>query len=181
MAKKRQSKSEPISEKPKKRLCYKRRCFVEAYLKTWNATRAAKAAGYAHPTKQGSRLLTFVEVSEAIEGRLKELALSADEVLSRLSEQATANVADFFAYAEDGTVQGIDTEMLRERGHLVKKVKVDPDKIELELYDGQNALALMGKHHQLFVENVNVKHSGIVTLVGIDPDEPEQPEQEGGD
>jgi hypothetical protein len=26
-----------------------------------------------------------------------------------------------------------------------------------------------------------VKHSGAVNLVGIDPDEPEQPEQEGGD
>jgi hypothetical protein len=180
MKKKSTSKNEKTSEKPKK-LSYKRQRFVEAYLKTWNATKAAAAANYAHPMQQGSRLLSFVEVQAEIQSRLKELALSADEVLTRLSEQAIANVADFFKYNEDGTVCGVDTKILRERGHLVKKVKVDPDKIELELYDGQNALALMGKHHQLFIEKVEHEHSGTVTLIGIDPDGPEQPEQEGGD
>lgn len=146
------------------KLSYKRRRFVEAYLECWNATRAAEAAGYAHPAQQASRLLRNVKVCDTIKARIKELALDADEVLTRLSEQATANVADFFEYNDNGTVKGIDTNVLRQRGHLVKKVKVEPDKIEIELYDGQSALALMGKHHQLFIDttrNLNIDVSAL--------------------
>ena len=46
--------------------------FVELYISgprgvQFNATRAAEAAGYAWPGKQGPRLLTFPEVAELVE------------------------------------------------------------------------------------------------------------------
>ena len=52
--------------------------FVEAYISgprgvQFNATRAAEAAGYAWPGKQGPRLMTFPDVNEAVEVRFSAI------------------------------------------------------------------------------------------------------------
>lgn len=59
----------------------KRRAFVLAYCGEagGNATEAARRAGYAAPTNQGSRLLTFADVTAAI------LALRAPEEETRIA------------------------------------------------------------------------------------------------
>ena len=129
-------------------LSYKRRAFVEAYLQTWNATKAAEAAEYAHPGRQGHRLLKNVEIQEAIEERLSEMAMSADEVLTRLSQQASADISDFLT-----ATGSIDWQKVKEKGYLVKSIlhrKGQNSKIEL--YDAQSALTWLGKHHRLFTE-----------------------------
>ena len=50
-------------------LTLRRQKFVSEYVETGNATEAARLAGYSPRTaySQGSRLLTFVEVQQAIE------------------------------------------------------------------------------------------------------------------
>ena len=50
-------------------LTLRRQKFVSEYVETGNATQAARLAGYSPRTaySQGSRLLTFVEVQQAIE------------------------------------------------------------------------------------------------------------------
>ncbi len=77
------------------RLSYKQQMFVEAYLRTWSATQAARETGYGTPHSAGPRLLKNLIVREAIEKRIKESAMGADEVLARLSEQARINIAEF--------------------------------------------------------------------------------------
>ena len=142
----------------------KHRAFVEAYLRLWNATEAYLVAypkaSRATAGRNGSILLKNTDIAAAISARLKEMALDADEVLARLSDQATANVAAFFCYAPDGRVTGVNTEALQKRGHLVKKIKVDPEKIEIELYDGQNALVQLGRYHGLFTDKHDLTNAG---------------------
>ena len=64
----------------------KRRRFVDEYLIDLNATQAAIRAGYSPHTaiKQGSRLLTFVDVRAAVDAGLKErsqrVQVTADDV-----------------------------------------------------------------------------------------------------
>lgn len=66
--------------------------FVAEFVVHGNATDAAKAAGYAHPKQQGSRLLTHVVVKAAIEAHKRQLmALAVDEtdwLLDRLKVEA---------------------------------------------------------------------------------------------
>ena len=50
----------PEQRKALDALTPKRRAFVLAYVRTGNATEAAREAGYAHPHSQGPRLLGFV-------------------------------------------------------------------------------------------------------------------------
>ena len=143
----------------------KQRIFVEAYLTTWNATEAARQAGYKHAHVQGPRLLAKVSISEAVEARIKEAAMETDEVLARLSEQARANIGDFAKQAfvietdEQGRQSTIDSvdldwDQIKARGHLVKKISSNANGPAIELHDGQAALIQLGKHLGLFAEKV---------------------------
>lgn len=130
----------------------KRRSFIESYLKCWNATQAATVAGYKHPRRQGSRLLSFVDIREEIQRRLDEKCMGADEVLLRLAEQARADISEFIT--DHGAV---DWEAVKKRGHLIKKIAHNKGKNSIvELHDAQAALALIGKHHRLFVDRQEV-------------------------
>lgn len=77
---------------PGKPLSAKQDRFVEEFLKTGNATQAADLAGYAHPNKQGPRLLVNVGVAAAIAAaksdRSARVQVDMDYVLSRLVIEA---------------------------------------------------------------------------------------------
>ena len=75
-------------------LTTKRIAFVELYLACWNATKAARRAGYKQPHSQGPRLLENVEIQAFIKARLNEHAMGADEVLSRLADIARSETRD---------------------------------------------------------------------------------------
>ncbi len=75
-------------------LSNKRKIFVEEYLSTWNASKAARRAKYAHPGAEGHRLLKNAEIQAAIKGRMDTLHLSADEVLLRIGQIARGSDKD---------------------------------------------------------------------------------------
>ena len=144
-----------------KELSYKQRVFVEAYLEGWNATRAAAAAGYVNPKQQGSRLLTYVDIQAEIDKRLSEMAMSANEVLARLSEQAEVNIGEFvkkeILIDDDGHedyVIRLDWDMVKDKGHLIKKITHNNFGPIIELHDGQAALVHIGRYHKLFTDKV---------------------------
>lgn len=157
----------------------KQQAFVEAYLENgFNATRAAKAAGYSHANKQGPRLLVNVGIRAAIDARLGQLAMGADEVLARLASQASASIEDFL----DGKNK-LDLKTARANGqlHLVHKLKQTEHtdalggvtrKLELELYDAQAALVALGRHHVLFTDRFEVHDwRQRAKAAGVDPDD----------
>lgn len=142
----------------------RQRLFVEAYLKTWNATKAARMAGYAKDSAsvQGFRLLRNEKIQAAIRARVTEIAMGTDEVLIRLAQHARASFGDFI----DPDSLSIDLRKAAKakRLHLIKKFEVttitrDDTQIEtvkLELYDAQAALVHLGKHHGLFKDRVQI-------------------------
>jgi len=71
-----------------RKLSEKRKKFVDAYLgkAAGNATKAAKIAGYKNPTMQGSRLLTFDDVSQEISRRQKIREKRTDFTVERRME-----------------------------------------------------------------------------------------------
>jgi phage terminase small subunit len=148
----------------------KQQVFVEEYLRTWNATEAARIAGYAHPHVQGTQTLANLSVQEVIKARLAEKTMSADEVLVRLAEQARGDIREFFTIeeqstqgrAEESTVERyarLDLVKLLESGksHLVKSVTYTKFGPKVEMYDAQAALVHIGKHHGLFRDVLDVQ------------------------
>lgn len=143
----------------------RQRAFLAAYLgpARFNATRAAELAGYAEPGQAGWRLLKNVEIQAAVQARLDQAAMGADEVLARLAEHARGSIADFVTL--DGAGEPVlDLRRAKELGllHLVKSLKPTRHGIALELYDAQAALVTLGRHHGLWKEVVDV--SGEVEI-----------------
>lgn len=139
----------------------KQQVFVEEYLRTWNATEAARRAEYAHANVQGSRLLVNVSIAAEIQRRVDEIAMSANEVLLRLAEQARAEYSVYLT--PEGTVDF--ARLVGDgKGHLVKGIKDTAQGRNIEFHDAQAALVQIGKHHKLFTEKVEVEHSGTVEI-----------------
>src|SRR3990172_10933202 len=72
----------------------KRRRFIAAYLKSFNATKAAIEAGYSEKAAAqiGYDLLRIPQISDEIKRHLTASAMSADEVLMRLADLARGEV-----------------------------------------------------------------------------------------
>lgn len=140
------------------KLTGKQRRFVDAYVTCLNATEAARRAGYGGDDRSlsviGSANLRNVDILAAVDSCLNAYAMSANEVLSHLTDIARGDIADAMNPAG-----GIDPVEARWRGksHLIKKYKVrsittDDQEIiegEIEMYSRLEALNLLAKYHDL--------------------------------
>ena len=153
--------------------------FVEEYLKCFNRTQAAIAAGYSPKTAYsiGAELLKKPEIEQAISQRLSETAMGADEVMMRLAEHARGDIGLFLRETPDGEIQlSLDEPSAKTR--LIKKITqrrtvrddVEETVLTVELYDAQAALQLIGKHHKLFVEKSEVSgpDGGAIEVKQVD-------------
>lgn len=137
----------------------KQQAFIDEYLKCWNATEAAIRAGYSEKTAYsiGHENLNKPDIAEEIQRRVSERAMSADEVLIRLAEQARGAVEEFIDV--QANLPFFDWERLQESGklHLIKKIKYNSDgRPEVEFYDAQAALVHIGRVHGLFTDKREV-------------------------
>ena len=156
----------------------KQRVFVEEYLQCWNATEAARRAGYSERTArtQGSKLLTKVDIAEEISKRISEIAMSADEVLVRLAEQARVSLGDIvtiYGKGKDAWYLDLPKVIEEGKGHLIKSLVPTQYGLKVELHDKQKALELLGRHHQLFTDKLDVTSGGekIKAYISISPDD----------
>jgi hypothetical protein len=80
----------------------KQRVFVEAYFACgMNGTEAARRAKYKQPRVSAQDLLRHPGVRAAIEERLAEAAMSANEVLARMTQIARGDMSDFLRVDEE--------------------------------------------------------------------------------
>lgn len=134
-----------------------------------NATEAARRAGYSERSIRSiaSENLTKPDIQEEIDRRLKERQLSANEVLARLSDMASADMRDFikfFDVGNDRIVPMVDLGKALAEGktHLIKKVKYNAQGgLEIELHDSQAALEKIGRYHKLFTDKVEIDDTGL--------------------
>lgn len=155
----------------------KQRRFAEEYVVDLNATAAAIRAGYAKSgaRTEGARLLANAGVNRLIDKfraeRSERTKIDADWLLSRLADEATADVSDLYddngnlRPAKDwpkiwrmGLVAGLDVEEIEVDGvkmSTVRKIKVS---------DRVRRLELIGKHIGVQAFQENVKVSGLEGL-----------------
>jgi hypothetical protein len=132
--------------------------FIVEYIKTRNATEAARRVGYAHPNKQGPRLLVNVGILKEIEERTKANAMGLDEALSRLAAVGRADLGEWMS--DDGE---IDIAAMKRDGatHMFRTVKRTKKSgvtatgsewqevtIELELHDAKDANKFIADLHK---------------------------------
>lgn len=150
-----------------RKLTNRQKVFIEEYLVCWNASEAARRAGYTGAVEvTASKLLRKTNIQEAISARMAEKAMKADEVLLRLAEIARAKVGDFITEGPRQVVIGKGEEAetvwlesgsllwdeVKRRGHLIKKISFSPSGPVIEMEDRMAALQLIGRHHKLFTD-----------------------------
>lgn len=150
----------------------KQRAFIANYLRCFNATDAAKRAGYSARTanEQGSRLLANASIRAEIDRILNERMMGAQEVLDRMSDIGRADVADLMAVSDRGFSLDMSAAKALGLTKLIKRVKQkttiyhekggddrEETILEVELYDAQSALVTMGKQHGLFTTKVELR------------------------
>lgn len=143
----------------------KQKMFIIEYLKDFNATQAAIRAGYSPKTAYsiGQENLKKPEIKAKIEKLIEERCMTSDEVLLRLAEHARSNVGDYIEVLPRGqAIIKLEKAKEAEQLHLIKKLKITKTGPEIELYDQQAALQLIGKHLGLFKEQI--EQSGEVKL-----------------
>lgn len=143
-----------------KRLSGKQKAFINAYLgeANFNATHAAKLAGYAGNgvtlATTGYQNIRNPQIAEEISKQLQASAMSANEVLMRLGEQARVEYSKYID--SEGTVH-LDTLLADDKGHLIKGIKETKYGRQIEFYDGQSALNTIAKHHGLLTDKLEIK------------------------
>lgn len=137
-------------------LTNKQQLFVYEYLKCFNATRAAIAAGYTERSayNQGCRLMKKDEVARAIEQFMRENAMSAAEVVHHLTIIARGDMDELID--DNGNLDMHEARSFG-RTNLIKRVRQrsittedsDIHEAEIEPYDRLKALELLAKYHNL--------------------------------
>jgi phage terminase small subunit len=148
--------------------------FINEYLTCWNATEAYRrvypSSSEESARRSGQRLLTNVDISLAVQQRINEKAMTADEVLLRLADHARGDLGEFLVQKDDDTIS-VDLDGMKKAGktHLIKRITQTKRRrsfkdvveeeisVSLELYDAQAANVQVGKHHKLFVDRNEVK------------------------
>ena len=157
-------------------LSSKQRLFIDEYLKCWNATQSALNAGYSPRSAHtiGWENLQKPAIAEEIGRRLNESAMSANEVIQAIGEIGRSDISDFIEIDEEtGRLKSIDFGKAKRAGklNLIKTITPTANGLKVELHDKMRALELMGKHHGLFMDRVDVTSNGdTIKAVGFDID-----------
>lgn len=138
----------------------------EYFMQNMNATKAYKTAYDENLSDNvaaaaSSRLLRDVKISNEVKRRLDEMAMPANELLSRLSKQASAKYTDFI-----GTDGKVDLDGLKKAGlmHLVKGTKYNArGDLMVEFLDPLKSQEMMGKYHAIFTDRLKV--DGLPTYI----------------
>jgi hypothetical protein len=144
--------------------------WFDEYLKCWDATESARRASYKWPNKIGPRLKS--KFSDKIKSHLEQHHMTAEEVLKRLADQARGNMARFVHVSNSDDVKALNGEAaiikkLKRRKYIPKDG--DPyEDMEIELYDAQSALQLIGKHHGLFDAGTSEDNPLVMKVIGLD-------------
>jgi phage terminase small subunit len=144
-------------------LTNKQSAFVNAYLRSFNATKAAIEAGYAENSAQqiGSENLSKPLIAAAIRARMEADAMNTTEVLFHLAQIARGDFDD--VSDNSGTLDMMEARRLG-KTNLIKRVKnkaivtenSDISETEVEMYDRLRALELIGKYLKMWTEKVQI-------------------------
>lgn len=151
-----------------KRLTIKQQRFVEAYVETLNATEAAARAGYKGRNRAvlgsiGSENLKKPAIKAAIEQILEGRNAGQLELVSRLSDIATASFGDFMT-VEHNFVQ-FDLQKAADAGllHLIKSIHRDGKTgmiTEIELHDPMVAIDKLLRAQGAYRDGLDITSNG---------------------
>lgn len=165
----------------------KQRLFCEYYIQCWNATQAARQAGYKGNDNTlrsiGSENLTKPNIQEFIQKRVDEVAMSSNEVLKRLTDWGRGSIEPFLTSDDYSEALSVNSDKAKDKLGLIKKIKQNERVLksegeqdgqvlnrtfELELHDPKDAVDKIARIRGMY--NDRIEHSGKVNFQIVDVD-----------
>jgi phage terminase small subunit len=117
-------------EQEPKKLTRKQQVFISEYLKCFNATEAAKRAGYSEATAYaiGWENLRKPEIKAGIDARLDEVHMSANEALKLTADLARVDIGVFFKIVDEWVFNPLPTYEILDEKEVVDDTKDPPEK-----------------------------------------------------
>lgn len=137
----------------------KEKQFIQEYTVDFCGAKAAERSGYAKKRARvtAHELLQKRTIRNAINKRLDEMAMQAEEATARLSDIARASLLPFLKFDSKGNFTiDISSDEARTKLHTIKKIRQRTrttadgaviQEVEIELHDAQKALDKMMKFH----------------------------------
>ena len=158
----------------------KEQIWLSEYLKCFNATEAARRAGYTWPNVQGQQKKE--KFRDEIKRVLSQRAYSPEEIIDELQQIAQGDLGDMMEVTSMGF--SIDMKTAKKNGltKLIRKAKqkttlyqskseLVPDsethEIEIELYSRHEALRDLAKVHALFVDRTRNDSDALTMLLAM--------------
>jgi len=146
----------------KKPLTEKQIRFAQFYTSNgFNATKAARDAGYANPEQNYVKLFNNVKVcayiQQLMEPMLRAAGISRERLLTELNEHATADIADIVDIDSDGNISF--KQNFGGKGKSIKKITHKKDGvISIDMVDKVKAIEVLAKMQGLAEPTeINVK------------------------
>jgi phage terminase small subunit len=142
--------------------------FVDEYIISFNATDAARRAGYSYhsaPTLAAQNLAKpniQRAITEAIKARIARTHITQDRVVIEIAKLAFVDMADFAKWGPDGVTVIDSSELGTDATSAIAEVSesrtAKNSTVKFKLHDKKGALELLMRHLGMFVEKV--EHSG---------------------
>lgn len=163
----------------KKKFTAKQEKFIEEYVRLNNAKQAAIAAGYSKKTakSQGQRLLTYANVSAAIQARREELrrtTITPEKVMQEYLNLLYANMKNYAAWGPGGVKLRPSEELTEEEAAAIAEVSETQTGVKFKLHDKKAVLDSIARMLGLFVDKI--EHSGKLEYELVLPEEMEADE-----
>lgn len=134
----------------------KRRRFVREYLKSLDATDAARRAGLkrAVANRHGAALLRQAEIGKAVgrsmAARRRRRLISADRVLEEFARIAFADIRDYASWDGTGVTLRSGDELSDDAAAAIAEISRSGGAPRIRLHDKKAALAALARHLGLF-------------------------------
>lgn len=155
--------SKPNGER---KLTIKQKAFVEFYLQSWNASDAARRAGYKVAGQMGYENLKKPHIAARIQARMDEIQMSADEALMRLSRSARWDPGRYVVIDEDTGHPSVDVQKVIDDdwSFMIKSIKPTAHGTIVEFHDAQAA----AKHIDQRDKELRIRMAASVTVATAD-------------
>ena len=165
-----------------RKLTHKQEVFVQEYLRCWNASEAARRAGYSCPRQSGSETLSKLYIQNRIKERMDEISMTADEALMRLSQTARWDPGNYITINEDTGNPEVDVQRIIDDkfSFMIKGIRPTAHGTIVEFHDAQAA----AKHIDQRDKELRIRMQASVVVSSPDwmfPDIEELSEEEVDD
>lgn len=145
-----------MKDKDKSKLNEKQKRFIEEYLRTGNASEAARQAGYSPKTasESSSRLLADVRIKSAVDSRLKDMESERVATTQEIQEYLTA------------VMRGeLSEEVVVNVGVGKGYTRADKIKAQVGAKDRTKAAELLAKVRGMFINKSELEVTGNLPIV----------------